>query len=240
MIRVLLVDDHAVVRVGFRMLLQSCEDIQVVAEAGSGEEVAPLMARMRPQADAARRPSSVGSQPSGDATNAGEAAGPGIDVVVMDLSMPGMGGFEALRRLLAHDPAARVLVLSAHEDTVHPRRVLDAGALGYLSKRSAPEVLVEAVRAVAAGQRYLDPQLAPRIALAGLSGAASPVELLSEREFEVFVQLARGRSVADIAAGLKLSPSTVGTHLYNVKQKLQAGNQAELTLIALRWGVIEA
>ena len=99
---------------------------------------------------------------------------------------------------------------------------------------------MEAVRAVAAGQRYLDPQLAPRIALAGLSGAASPVELLSEREFEVFVQLARGRSVADIAAGLKLSPSTVGTHLYNVKQKLQAGNQAELTLIALRWGVIEA
>ena len=212
MIRVLLVDDHAVVRVGFRMLLQTCEDIQVVAEAGSGEEVAPLLAR--------------------------EAAG--IDVIVMDLSMPGMGGFEAVRRLLARDPSARVLVLSAHEDTVHPRRVLDAGALGYLSKRSAPEVLVEAVRAVAAGQRYLDPQLAPRIALAGLSGAASPVELLSEREFEVFVQLARGRSVADIAAGLKLSPSTVGTHLYNVKQKLQAGNQAELTLIALRWGVIEA
>jgi len=214
MIRVLLVDDHAVVRVGFRMLLQTCEDIQVVAEAGSGEEVAPLLAR--------------------------EGAAAGIDVIVMDLSMPGMGGFEAVRRLLAHDPAARVLVLSAHEDTVHPRRVLDAGALGYLSKRSAPEVLVEAVRAVAAGQRYLDPQLAPRIALAGLSGAASPVELLSEREFEVFVQLARGRSVADIAAGLKLSPSTVGTHLYNVKQKLQASNQAELTLIALRWGVIEA
>lgn len=239
MIRVLLVDDHAVVRVGFRMLLQSCEDIQVVAEAGSGEEVAPLLARMPPQAGPGR-PSPVGNPQGGEATLAGAAAGPGIDVIVMDLSMPGMGGFEALRRLLAHDPAARVLVLSAHEDTVHPRRVLDAGALGYLSKRSAPEVLVEAVRAVAAGQRYLDPQLAPRIALAGLSGAASPVELLSEREFEVFVQLARGRSVADIAAGLKLSPSTVGTHLYNVKQKLQAGNQAELTLIALRWGVIEA
>lgn len=216
MIRVLLVDDHAVVRVGFRMLLQACEDIQVVAEAGSGEEVAPLLAR--------------------------EAAGPGgIDVIVMDLSMPGMGGFEAVRRVLARDPAARVLVLSAHEDTVHPRRVLDAGALGYLSKRSAPEALVEAVRAVAAGQRYIDPQLAPKLALASLSGGGgSPVERLSEREFEVFVQLARGRSVAEIAANLNLSPSTVGTHLYNVKQKLEAANQAELTLIALRWGVIEA
>jgi two-component system invasion response regulator UvrY len=215
MIRVLLVDDHAVVRVGFRMLLQACEDIQVVAEAGSGEEVAPLLAR--------------------------EAAGPGgIDVIVMDLSMPGMGGFEAVRRVLARDPAARVLVLSAHEDTMHPRRVLDAGALGYLSKRSAPEALVEAVRAVAAGQRYIDPQLASKLALASLSGGGNPVERLSEREFEVFVQLARGRSVAEIAASLNLSPSTVGTHLYNVKQKLEAANQAELTLIALRWGVIEA
>jgi two-component system invasion response regulator UvrY len=214
MIRVLLVDDHAVVRVGFRMLLQACEDIQVVAEAGSGEEVAPLLAR---------------------------EGGPAIDVIVMDLSMPGMGGFEAVRRVLARDPTARVLVLSAHEDTVHPRRVLDAGALGYLSKRSAPEALVEAVRAVAAGQRYIDPQLAPRLALASLSGGGgSPVERLSEREFEVFVQLARGRSVAEIAGQLNLSTSTVGTHLYNVKQKLEAANQAELTLIALRWGVIEA
>jgi two-component system invasion response regulator UvrY len=133
-----------------------------------------------------------------------------------------------------------VLVLSAHEDTAHPRRALNAGALGYLSKRSAPETLPEAVRAVAAGKRYLDAQTAQNLALSQLDGAASPFDALSEREFEVFVRLARGRSVAEIAEALSLSPSTVGTHLYNIKQKLAAGNQAELTLLALRWGVIEA
>jgi two-component system invasion response regulator UvrY len=214
MIRVMLVDDHAVVRVGFRMLLGASADMAVVAEADTGEEALRWLAA----AAAAERP----------------------DVIVMDLSMPGMGGLEALRRLRAHDDRARVLVLSAHEDTAHPRRVLDAGALGYLTKRSAPEALVEAVKAVAGGQRYIEPALAQKLALAQLDGRTSPVDALSEREFAVFVQLAKGRSVADIAADLKLSPSTVGTHLYNVKQKLGAANQAELTLIALRWGLIEA
>ena len=218
MIRVMLVDDHAVVRVGFRMLLAASPDINVVAEADTGEQALALLSTGPAQAGGSARP----------------------DVVVMDLSMPGMGGLEALRRLLARDAKLRVLVLSAHEDTAHPRRVLDAGALGYLTKRSAPEALVEAVKAVAGGQRYIEPALAQKLALAQIDGHPSPVDALSEREFAVFLQLARGRSVADIAADLKLSPSTVGTHLYNVKQKLGAGNQAELTLIALRWGLIEA
>lgn len=211
MIRVVLVDDHAVVRMGFRMLLQSeGSDIQVVGEAADGEAL-------------------LKGLPAWQA-----------DVVVMDLSMPGLGGLETLRRLRAKDPTPPVLVLSAHEDTAHPRRALNAGALGYLSKRSAPETLPEAVRAVAAGRRYLDAQTAQNLALSQLDGATSPFDALSEREFEVFVRLARGRSVAEIAEALSLSPSTVGTHLYNIKQKLAAGNQAELTLLALRWGVIEA
>jgi two-component system invasion response regulator UvrY len=162
------------------------------------------------------------------------------DVVVMDLSMPGMGGLEAVRRLLAQDPKARVLALSAHEDTAHPSRVLRAGALGYLAKRSAPESLIAAVRAVADGERYVDPQTAQALAMAQIEGEASPADMLSEREFSVFLQLARGATVAQIAETLNLSPSTVGTHLYHVKQKLRVANQSELTLIALRWGLIEA
>ena len=209
MIRVLLVDDHALVRMGFRMLLADAQ-IEVVAEAETGEEACAMYPRVQP------------------------------DVVVMDLSMPGMGGLEAVRRLLAQDSKARVLVLSAFEDTAHPRRVLRAGALGYLTKRSAPDALIAAVSAVARGQRYIDAQTAQALALAQLDGDASPADTLSEREFSVFIQLARGQSVAMIAETLKLSPSTVGTHLYHVKQKLGASNQSELTLVALRWGLIQA
>jgi two-component system invasion response regulator UvrY len=209
MIRVMLVDDHVLVRMGFSMLLADAR-VEVVAEAGSGEQACQDYAKVKP------------------------------DVVVMDLSMPGMGGLEALRRLLAQDPKARVLVLSAHEDTAHPRRALRAGALGYLAKRSAPEALIAAVSAVARGERYVDPQTAQALALAQIDGESSPAETLSEREFSVFLQLARGLSVATIADNLKLSPSTVGTHLYHVKQKLGAGNQSALTLVALRWGLIES
>jgi len=209
-IRVMLVDDHAVVRVGFRMLLSASADIEVIAEADSGELAYQRYAEVQP------------------------------DVVIMDLSMPGMGGIETVRRLLAKDKSARVLVLSAHEDTAHPKRVLKAGALGYLSKRSAPEELIEAVHAIAAGRIYLDAEIARKLAVQDLGGTAGAVEALSEREFAVFIQLARGQSVNRIAEILNLSPNTVGTHLYNIKQKLGAGNQAELTLIAVRNGLIEA
>jgi two-component system invasion response regulator UvrY len=208
--RVMLVDDHAVVRVGFRMLLSVSPQIEVVAEADSGEVAYQQYPDVRP------------------------------DVVIMDLSMPGMGGIEAVRRLLARDKNARVLVLSAHEDTAHPKRVLKAGAIGYLSKRSAPEELIDAVLAVAAGRIYLDADTARKLAVQDLGGASGQVEALSEREFAVFIQLARGQSVNRIAETLSLSPNTVGTHLYNIKQKLGAANQAELTLIAVRNGLIEA
>jgi len=207
--KVMLVDDHAVVRMGFRLLLQACDDINVVAEVDSGEAACRIYESVRP------------------------------DVVVMDIAMTGMGGIEATKRLLAHDGSARVLALSAHEDSSHPRRALQAGALGYLSKRSAPEVLIDAIRATARGERYLDAQIAQRMAMQGLSGESGPVEKLSAREFEVFVQLARGLSVARISQTLKLSPSTVGTHLYNIKQKLGLSNQAEITLLAVRHGVID-
>ncbi|HTX06895.1 MAG TPA: response regulator transcription factor [Steroidobacteraceae bacterium] len=211
MIRVLLVDDHAVVRTGFRLLLQTSRDVAVVGEADSGEAACQCYSDLSPE------------------------------VVVMDIAMPGMGGVEALRRLRAHDPQARVLALSAHDDPMHARRALREGALGFLSKRSAPEALLEAIAAVAAGKRYIDPRVAQRLALDGLDDTdSSPVKRLSEREFEVFIRLARGASVQRIAEDLRLSASTVGTHLYNVKQKLGVSNQSELTLIAIRDGLIEA
>ena len=211
MIRVLLVDDHAVVRTGFRLLLQSLAEISVVAEAESGEAACQRYLEFTPE------------------------------VVVMDLAMPGMGGLEALRRIRARHPQARVLALSAHDDPMHARRALREGALGFLSKRSAPEALVEAVTAVAAGRRYIDMSLAQKLALAEIEGSAKPpIEQLSEREFDVFIRLARGATVQKIAEDLKLSPSTVGTHLYNIKQKLQVANQSELTLLAIRHGLIEA
>ncbi|HVT32884.1 MAG TPA: response regulator transcription factor [Rhodanobacteraceae bacterium] len=205
-IRVMLVDDHAVVRVGFRMLLSLNPEIEVVGEADNGEQAYHRYPEIRP------------------------------DVVIMDLSMPGMGGIETVRRLVARDKEARVLVLSAHEDTAHPKRVLKAGALGYLSKRGAPEELIDAVSAIAAGRIYIDAATAHKLASQELGGE---VEALSEREFAVFIQLARGATVSRIAETLSLSPNTVGTHLYNIKQKLGAANQSELTLIAVRNGLIE-
>src|ERR1700683_1615863 len=210
MTRLLLVDDHAGVRTGFRLLLQAHPQITVVGEADSGEAACQLYFELSP------------------------------DVVVMDLAMPGMGGLEALRRIRARQPPAPVLTLSAHDAPIHARRAMQEGALGFLSKRSAPEALLEAVSVVAAGRRYLDPALAQKLALAQFDGGTnSPVERLSEREFEVFVRLAGGATVQRIATDLNLSASTIGTHLYNIKQKLAVVNQSELTLIAIRHGLID-
>ena len=209
MIRVMLVDDHAVVRTGFRLLLQSVPEISVIGEAESGEVACTRYTELTP------------------------------DVLVMDLAMPGMGGLEALKRIRSRHPQARVLALSAHDDPVHARRALQEGALGFLSKRSAPEALIEAVTAIASGRRFLDAGLAQKLALADIQGG-SPIERLSEREFEVFIRLAQGATVQKIAEDLKLSASTVGTHLYNIKQKLDVVNQSELTLIAIRHGLIVA
>ncbi|PKO26328.1 MAG: DNA-binding response regulator [Betaproteobacteria bacterium HGW-Betaproteobacteria-8] len=208
-VNVLLVDDHAVVRMGFKMLLESAPDIKVVAEAESGEQGVKLYMEHHP------------------------------DVVVMDITMPGIGGLEAIERIMAKESNARILVLSAHEDSVHPKRVLNAGAMGYLTKRSAAEELIKAIRTVAGGKRYLEASVAQQMAIQQLSGEQNPVDILSDREFEVFMALAKGKTTNDIAETLCLSPRTVGTHLYNIKQKLNANNSAEIALIAMRSGLID-
>lgn len=208
-IKVMLVDDHAVVRMGFKMLLETTGDIKVIAEAESGEDALKTFQEHNP------------------------------DVIVMDITMPGIGGMEAIDRMLAKESTTKILVLSAHEDSVHPKRVLNAGAMGYLTKRSAAEELVKAIRAVAGGKKYIEANVAQQMAIQQLSGEQNPVDVLSEREFEVFMSLAKGKTTNEIAETLFLSPRTVGTHLYNIKQKLNANNSAEIALIAMRSGLID-
>ena len=208
-IKILLVDDHAVVRMGFKMLIEAEDDITVIGEAESGEGAIKLFQELKP------------------------------DIIVMDITMPGIGGIEAIDRIMAKDKNTKILVLSAHEDSVHPKRVLNAGAMGYLTKRSAAEELIKAIKSIHQGKRYLEPSIAQQMAITQLSGETNPVEILSDREFEVFIALAKGKSTNEIADTLCLSPRTVGTHLYNIKQKLNANNSAEIALIAIRCGLID-
>lgn len=208
-IRVLLVDDHPVVRAGYRRLLESEGDIRVVAEAGSGEEGYRLFT---------------------------EAP---VDVVVMDLSMPGIGGLEAVRRMLAREPAARVLVFSVYESEAMLAQALRAGVHGYLTKQSAPQAMVEAVRQVCRGETFIDPLLGEHAVEEG-ADEAGPLGRLTPREFQVFRLLAEGHSVNEIARVLSISPKTAGVHHTRVMNKLGARTPVELVRIALRYGVISA
>jgi two-component system invasion response regulator UvrY len=209
-IKVLLVDDHEVVRAGYRRLFESTADIEVVAEATNGEEAYALYLEHRPT------------------------------VVVMDLTMPGIGGLDASRRILTRDRDARILVFSVHENEVFLNRALDQGILGYISKRSASRVMVEAVRQVAGGEPFIGQEMMPFLVKRKASADSQLVEALSPREFEVFRLRAEGLSVHAIAELLNVSPKTVGHHNTSVKQKLGAANDAELTRLAIRLGVVTA
>jgi two-component system invasion response regulator UvrY len=207
---VLLVDDHELVRAGFRRLLEDGDKLVVVAEAGSGEQAVQDYMKYHP------------------------------DVVVMDISMPGIGGIGAIERIIARSPEARILVLSVHEDGVFTSRALQAGAKGFIPKRSAPEEMIKAVEQVAQGKIFIDPEIAQLIALQKVTGSESIIDTLSQREFEVFSLLAEGKTVNDIANILNLSPKTVGTHHTSIKQKLNVSNSAELARLAIRSGILEA
>jgi len=207
-IEVLLVDDHAVVREGYRRLLEQTEDIRVLAEAGNGEDAYRLFCELRPR------------------------------VVVMDISLPRISGIEVTRRMMARDTNARVLVFSMHEDVVFASRALAAGARGYIAKSAAPEVLVEAIRRIAAGQSYVDHAMAQRLALQRVGSEPDPVSVLTEREFEVFRLLAQGQPVNEIAGILKLTPKTVANHQSALRQKLGIDNAAQLVRLAARHGLI--
>lgn len=210
MIRVLLVDDHPVVRTGYRRLLEQAGDISVIAEAGTADEACAAFVAAAP------------------------------DVCVTDLSMPGMGGLELIRRLLGRDAAARVLVFSMHDAPSLVRRALAAGARGFLSKNAAPDSLVDALRAVHAGRRYLSADLPARLLDADPHDETRRLASLSQREFEVFRLLAEGSSAAECAASLGLSQKTVANHQTLIKEKLGVATSAALVHLALRHGVIGA
>lgn len=206
-IRVLLADDHPVVRSGYRRLLESEPDIEVVAEAGSGEE----------------------------SYRAFNETGP--DVVVMDISMPGMGGLEAVRRMLARDPEARILVFSVHDNQAVLSQALRAGVLGYLTKHSAPQAMVEAVRKVARGHTVIDPELAGRAFQEG-GEHGDGLDRLTPREFQVFRLLAEGYTVTGVAEVLSISPKTAGVHHTRIMHKLDIHNPVQLVRLALRHGIV--
>ena len=206
MIRVLLVDDHPVVRAGYQRLLEQAGDIAVVAQADRSDAACACFAEHAP------------------------------DVTVTDLAMPGSGGLELIRRLLARSPQARILVFSMHDSDMLVRRALEVGARGFLSKSSAPEALLDGVRRVVRGECYFGPGLAPQ----WLSGPSPDDRLagLTPREFEIFRLLARGETPVECAAALKLSPKTVSNHQTVIKEKLGVSTTAALVHLAIRHGVI--
>ncbi|NOR21067.1 MAG: response regulator [Xanthomonadales bacterium] len=207
-IRVLLGDDHAVVRAGYRRLLETTDDITVIAEADSGEESYTKYFECHP------------------------------NVLVMDISMPGIGGLEASLRILARDKAARILVFSVHENEVFLNRAIDSGILGYITKRSAPDVMIDAIRQVAAGEAYIGQDMMSHLVKRKTSPDSNLVAGLSPREFEVFHLLANSKSVNDIAEILNISPRTAGHHCTSVKKKLGVADIAALTRLAIRLGII--
>ncbi len=207
-IRVLLVDDHEVVRAGYRTLLDAAPEIEVVAEASRGEEACQRFAEALP------------------------------DVVVMDLSLPGIGGLEAIRRITARDRDAAILVFSMHDDTAFVEKALEAGARGYITKNSAAEIMVDAVRTVAAGNAFIDRELAQNLALRRAGGGRELFSCLTTREFEIFSLLARGLSPVETAGELALSYKTVANYTTQIKAKLNVKSTTELVHLAIRHGVI--
>lgn len=208
MIRVVLADDHPVVRSGYLRLLEQTPDIRVVAEAADGD---------------AAHAAWVAHQP---------------DVLVTDLSMPGGGGLSLLQRVHQRAPAARLLVFSMHDSPLLVRQALEAGARGFLTKASAPDCLVDAVRALQNGQRYLDPALPAALLQREPAQEAERLSALSVREFEIFRMLAQGHSPGECADALKLSPKTISNHQTVIKEKLGVATSAALAHLAIRHRVI--
>jgi two-component system, NarL family, invasion response regulator UvrY len=206
-VTVLLVDDHAVVREGYRRLLERHGDIAVIGEAADAATAHALFSCLNPQ------------------------------IVVMDITLPGTSGIEAMRRMLTDRPGTRVLIFSMHEDVIFAKRALQAGAFGYVTKASAPTVLVDAVHSVAGGRKYLSAEIAHKLALRDFTVDESAADGLSAREFEVLRQLAQGKSVKEIAQAMGLNPKTISNHQSAIKQKLGADTAIQLFKKAAQMGL---
>lgn len=210
-ITVLIVDDHDLVRTGIRKMLSEVTGIKVVGEASTGEDAVKLVRQYNPQ------------------------------VVLMDVKMPGIGGFEATRKLLRMDPDLKVLVLTTVNNDLYPARLLQIGAAGYITKGSSMDEMVQAIRSVSTGQRYISSEIASQLAFRHVNDKEdTPFDSLSERELQVMLMITKGIKVQDIAEKLCLSPKTVNSYRYRIFEKLGVKNDVELTLLAIRYGLIES
>ncbi|GAA5072607.1 response regulator [Lysobacter panacisoli] len=207
-IRVFIVDDHALVRTGMRMILSAETDIEVLGDVESGELAMPLIRKLKP------------------------------DVVLCDLHLPGLSGLEVTERVVKGDHGTRVIIVSVLEDGPMPKRLLEAGASGYVGKGGDASELLRAIREVARGRRYLSSGIAQSIALSGIEGDASPFDLLSPREMEIALMLVQGMRQDDIAKRLSLSAKTVNTHKARLFEKLDINDTIALARLASRYGVI--
>lgn len=212
MIRVLVVDDHDLVRTGITRMLADIDGLQVVGEACTGEESLLKVRELKP------------------------------DVVLMDVKMPGIGGLEATRKLMRSHPDIKVVAVTVCEEDPFPTRLLQAGAAGYLTKGAALDEMVQAIRLVFAGQRYIDPQIAQQLALKSFQpqNNGSPFDLLSEREIQIALMIANCHKVQNISDKLCLSPKTVNTYRYRIFEKLSITSDVELALLAVRHGMVDA
>jgi two-component system invasion response regulator UvrY len=212
LIRVLVVDDHDLVRTGITRMLADIDGLQVVGEACTGEEALLKVRELKP------------------------------DVVLMDVKMPGIGGLEATRKLMRSHPDIKVVAVTVCEEDPFPTRLLQAGAAGYLTKGAALDEMVQAIRLVFAGQRYIDPQIAQQLALKSFQpqNNGSPFDLLSEREIQIALMIANCHKVQNISDKLCLSPKTVNTYRYRIFEKLSITSDVELALLAVRHGMVDA
>ena len=211
MIRIVIADDHAIVREGLKRIVSAADDMELVGEAADGTEV---MQRVRELS---------------------------FDVLMLDLSMPGRSGMELIKLVHAEKPRLRILVLSMHQELQYAVRAIKSGASGYLTKESAPALLEQAIRKLAGGGAFISAEVAEQLALGAMPGNETlPHESLSNREFEVFRLLAAGVSVTDIGLRLKLSVKTVSSHKANLSHKMGLKNQSELIRYALKHGLIDA
>ncbi|BDM21974.1 TPA: UvrY/SirA/GacA family response regulator transcription factor [Pseudomonas putida] len=210
MIRVLVVDDHDLVRTGITRMLADIDGLQVVGEADSGESALKLARELKP------------------------------DVVLMDVKMPGIGGLEATRKLLRSHPDIKVVAVTVCEEDPFPTRLMQAGAAGYLTKGAGLDEMVQAIRLAFAGQRYISPQIAQQLALKSFQPQGSPFDALSEREIQIALMIVGCQKVQIISDKLCLSPKTVNTYRYRIFEKLSVTSDVELTLLAVRHGMVDA
>ncbi len=210
MIKVLLTDDHEIVRTGIRRLLEDSGEVSIVGEADCGESSLKLAQELSP------------------------------DVILMDVNMPGIGGVEACHRILQRNPAQKIIVLTIHNEQTFPKRMLEIGAKGYLTKECGVDEMLAAIRQVYEGGAYIAPSIAQQLALSLLPGNESnPIDRLSRREFQVMLMISHGLTNAEISEKLCLSPKTISTYRLRLLEKLGAQNEVDLIKIAVEQGMVE-